>query len=71
MPEPKSRIGFAERLRVQWCRLMHDAPMWPSHGTYRCRTCGQSYSIAWAGDQLVHPAPLVIPQEERAVESGA
>jgi len=46
---------------------MHDAPMWPIHGSYRCRTCGQSYPVPWAGERLLLPAPLGIPQGERAV----
>ena len=72
MPEQlKSRIVITEGLRVLWCRLMHDAAMWPIRGTYRCRTCGQSYTIPWAGEHLLQPARLVIPQAERAVESGA
>jgi hypothetical protein len=71
MPEqPNSRLVIAERLRVLWCRLMHDAPMWPIHGSYRCGTCGQSYPIPWASETLVQPALLVIPQGKGAVESG-
>jgi hypothetical protein len=54
MPEQsKCRLVITERLRVLWCRLMHDAPMWPIHGIYRCRTCGQSYPVPWAGEHLV------------------
>ena len=30
-----------------WCRLMHDAPMWPSHGEYECRTCGRYFPVCW------------------------
>jgi hypothetical protein len=72
MPEQsKCRLVIVERLRVQWCRLMHDAPMWPIHGVYRCRTCGQSYPVPWAGEHLLLPSRLVIQQAERAVESGA
>jgi hypothetical protein len=51
--------------------MMHDALMWPIHGSYRCRTCGQSYLVPWAGEHLFQPARLVIQQPERAVESGA
>jgi hypothetical protein len=69
--QPKSRLVVAERLRVQWCRLMHDAPMWPIHESYRCRTCGQSYPIPWAAEHLLQPSALVIPQGERAAASGA
>ena len=51
--------------------MMHDAPTWPIHGSYRCRTCGQSYPVPWAGEHLLQPSPLVIQQPERVVESGA
>jgi len=72
MPEqPKYRPVLVERLRVLWCQLTHDAPMWPIHGSYRCRTCGQSYPVPWAGEHLIQPARLVIRQSERAIESGA
>jgi hypothetical protein len=69
--QSKSRPAIAERLREVWCRMMHDALMWPIHGSYRCRTCGQSYPVPWAGEHLFQPAQLVIPQPERVVESGA
>jgi hypothetical protein len=72
MPErPKYRLVMAERLSGLWCRLMHDAPMWPMRGSYRCRTCGWSYPVPWAGDGLVQPARFVIQHGERAIESGA
>jgi hypothetical protein len=35
-----------------WCGLMHDAPMWPIHGQYECRTCGRLYFVPWAGDGI-------------------
>jgi hypothetical protein len=30
-----------------WCRLMHDSPMWPIHGQYRCRTCKRQFPVPW------------------------
>jgi hypothetical protein len=30
-----------------WCRLMHDALMWPFRGHYRCRICNRSYTVPW------------------------
>jgi hypothetical protein len=36
-----------------WCRLMHTAPMWPSHGQYECWTCGRRRRVCWEA-----PAPL-------------
>ena len=42
---PKPEVGLVRRLGVFWCGLMHDAPMWPIHGTYQCRICAQSYAV--------------------------
>lgn len=36
------------RLGEMWCDLMHDAPMWPIHGQYECRTCGRRHRVGWA-----------------------
>ena len=69
--QPKRRLDTTERIGVLWCQLMHDAPMWPIHGSYRCRTCARSYSVPWADEHLVQRARLVIQQGERVVESGA
>ena len=72
MPEQhKSDFDIARKLGALRCRLMHDAPMWPIHGSYRCRTCGRSYPVPWAGEHLLQPALLVIQQRERAAESGS
>jgi hypothetical protein len=30
-----------------WCDFMHDAPMWPMHGHYECRTCGRRFEVPW------------------------
>jgi hypothetical protein len=38
-----------------WCRLMHTAPMWPSHGQYECRTCGRRHRVCWEA-----PAPFAL-----------
>ena len=72
MPErPKHRLAIAERLSGLWCQLMHDAPMWPIRGSYRCRTCGWCYPVPWAAEHLLPQDEFVIQQGERAVESGA
>lgn len=34
-----------------WCLLMHDAPMWPIHGAYECRSCGRRFAA-------FHEAPV-------------
>jgi len=26
---------------------MHNEPMWPVHGEYECRTCGQRHRVCW------------------------
>jgi len=52
------RLVIAEKLRVLWCRLTHDAPMWPIHGSYRCRTCGRNYPVPWEGEHLLLPARI-------------
>jgi hypothetical protein len=28
-----------------WCKWMHTAPMWPSHGRYECWTCGRHHRV--------------------------
>jgi hypothetical protein len=43
MKSSQARIGNL------WCRLMHTAPMWPSHGQYECRTCGRRKPVCWEG----------------------
>jgi len=62
---------MAGRLGEWWCGLMHNAPMWPIRGSYRCRTCGLSYPVSWDGEHLLQAARLVIRKGERVVKSGA
>lgn len=45
-----------EKLNNLWCSMMHDAPMWPMHGRYECRTCGREIPVEWAGTNLEQPA---------------
>lgn len=40
------QIGI-ERVGFWWCNLMHNAPMWPIHGQYECRTCGRHHNVPW------------------------
>ena len=49
-----------------WCRLMHTAPMWPSHGQYECRTCGRRHP----GVLGKAPAPLAPAPSGRPCEGG-
>jgi hypothetical protein len=48
MSEPRNGAGsIAARLGFLWCGLIHNAPMWPIHGSYLCRVCFRSYHIPW------------------------
>jgi hypothetical protein len=40
------------KLGAIWCSFMHDSPMWPIHGEYRCRTCGRRSPVEWAGGRV-------------------
>lgn len=37
-----------ERFGSLWCRVFHDAPMWPLSAGYRCRTCGRVQPVPWS-----------------------
>jgi hypothetical protein len=39
--------ALMNQLSDLWCSLMHESPMWPIHGHYRCRTCGREYPVEW------------------------
>lgn len=48
---------FNEQLSAMWCDYMHDSPMWPIHGRYRCRACGRYFPVQWAGGKRqIHSA---------------
>jgi len=64
---PKPEVGLVRRLGVFWCGLMHDAPMWPIHGTYQCRICAQIYAVPWARGYALPRSPVAI----RHAENGA
>jgi hypothetical protein len=62
MPEQRKRnLNLAGKIGALWCRRMHEAPMWPIHGSYRCRICARSYPVPWSGQRLVQPARLAVP----------
>jgi len=65
----KYQLAIVEKLSILWCRVMHDAPMWPIHGSYPCRICGRSYLVPWATEHLREQ--LVIQPDGRVVESRA
>ncbi len=50
-------IKTSRRIAEFWCRMMHPAPLWPSHGHYRCRTCWRKYPVPWQRDLAASPAP--------------
>ncbi len=43
------------RIGEFWCKMMHPSPMWPSHGHYRCRTCGRKFTVPWEFDLRERP----------------
>jgi hypothetical protein len=50
----RSILNFADpqdTLGSLWCSLAHEAPMWPIHGHYECRTCGRLHRVPWADAQ--------------------
>ncbi len=54
------------RIADVWCRLMHTAPMWPTHGQYECRTCGRRHRVCWEEPSPAAPRVLVLPREAHA-----
>jgi hypothetical protein len=69
MPEKTSQtINRTGGLGAWWCEVMHDSTMWPIHGEYRCGTCGRSYPVPWAPENLVQaPASIAAPSFRPAV----
>jgi hypothetical protein len=51
------------RIADLWCKSMHTAPMWPSHGQYECRTCGQRHRVCWEQPLPVYPRVVASPYE--------
>ena len=50
-----------------WCRLMHTAPMWPSHGKYECRTCGLRHRVCWEQPPPAEARLMALPREPQAM----
>jgi hypothetical protein len=50
--------SFENGMGALWCSLMHDAPMWPIHGRYQCRTCGRQYPVPWAESKSAPSLPV-------------
>jgi hypothetical protein len=53
-----------------WCYLMHDSLMWPVHGQYRCRTCGQLHPVPWVKNK-VRSSDSIFRAAERSVTVAA
>lgn len=51
------------RIADLWCRVMHTAPMWPSHGQYECRTCGRRYRVCWEQPSPATPRAMLLADE--------
>ena len=60
-----------ERMRTRWCRIMHDSPMWPIGGRYRCRSCGRIFLVPWDGDATLEPVRMRIRPDERTLRRAA
>lgn len=67
MREAANTILNLEKLGEAWCDLMHDAPMWPIHGQYQCRTCGRQYPVPWNVERPFAPVrrPAALRTAER------
>lgn len=52
---------FWSRIGELWCTLMHPAPMWPSHGYYRCAVCLRTHPVPWEAK-----ARVAVPHSMRA-----
>jgi hypothetical protein len=55
-----------EQIADLWCRLMHTALMWPSHGQYECRTCGRRHRVCWEQRPPAEPCVMAMSFETRA-----
>jgi hypothetical protein len=47
-----------ERILKLWCRLMHNAAMWPMHGQYICARCLREHPVPW---EVRQPLPVSVP----------
>jgi len=69
--QPKLRPNVFERLRTRWCRMMHDAPMWPIRGHYRCRSCGRNFAVPWTTESAAEPVRLWIRPKQHVARRAA
>jgi hypothetical protein len=71
LAQRKLRPNLFEHLRILWCRMMHDSPMWPIRGQYRCRSCGRSFLVPWVSEPAAEPVEIWIRQEQRIARRAA
>lgn len=57
LTDPSQTGSWLERIGRLWCRFLHDAAMWPIHGTYECRVCHRRYGVEWASQGTLMPKP--------------
>ena len=69
--QPKRHVDLVTRLRILWCCLMHSAPMWPIHESYRCRICGCTYPVPWAAVPGFQPVGFPAQRKGPILEGGA
>jgi len=70
LTERKLRPNLLERLRTRWCRMMHNSPMWPIRGHYRCRSCGRTFLVPWS-ETAAKPVQIWIRPEQRVARRAA
>ena len=51
---------LAAKISELWCTFMHDAPMWPIHGHYQCRSCGRLYNVPWTEAKQASAQPPMV-----------
>ena len=42
---------MTEKFLDAWCRLMHNAAMWPMNGKYTCARCLREHPVPWEEHQ--------------------
>jgi hypothetical protein len=62
------RGSFWSRLQILWCKLTHAAPMWPTHGYYRCPVCLRKYPVPWGGREGSPAGPSDLPAGMHSAE---
>jgi len=53
--------ALGTRVANLWCRLMHNDPMWPVNGRYRCSVCLCSHPVPWEKRPAIKAPVVVLP----------